>query len=112
MSNVDTDISKIISIHALRGEGDAAVKLFVHGFPISIHALRGEGDNSRRGSRWCRWGFLSTPSVGRATVAAAIPTTTAGFLSTPSVGRATVYCRRSPKMGAISIHALRGEGDA
>ena len=38
----------VISIHALRGEGDES---YVDGYPkeieISIHALRGEGDSNR-----------------------------------------------------------------
>ena len=34
------------------------------------------------------------------------------FQSTPSVGRATVTCRRVSRQACISIHALRGEGDA
>ena len=38
-----------ISIHALRGEGDAAKFVFVYADnDISIHALRGEGDSARR----------------------------------------------------------------
>ena len=79
---------------------------------ISIHALRGEGDSPRlsggaRGQHFYPrppWGgrpwearvllgdkkFLSTPSVGRATFAAATTNCTSSlFLSTPSVGRAT-----------------------
>ena len=38
---------KLISIHALRGEGDIAETLVSLGLSkISIHALRGEGDNA------------------------------------------------------------------
>ena len=33
------------------------------------------------------------------------------FQSTPSVGRATVFANTAPIVRAISIHALRGEGD-
>ena len=33
-----------ISIHALRGEGDAVLDKFAESDGISIHALRGEGD--------------------------------------------------------------------
>ena len=36
----------VISIHALRGEGDDNLKLGYGGTKISIHALRGEGDES------------------------------------------------------------------
>ena len=35
----------LISIHALRGEGDEMVSTFFRDLDISIHALRGEGDN-------------------------------------------------------------------
>ena len=123
---------------------------------ISIHALRGEGD-----TKSCErttglsyfyprppWGgrprhnlshqevtiFLSTPSVGRATVMDAKQALSYGnfyprppwggrlknaedlldeliFLSTPSVGRATYPLCRDQQNGRISIHALRGEGD-
>ena len=77
-----------ISIHALRGEGDVSTALSRTPLVISIHALRGEGDLDNILINIGRGKFQSTPSVGRATRI---------FLSTPS------YC--------ISIHALRGEGD-
>ena len=35
----------MISIHALREEGDIAEELPLQFFPISIHALREEGDD-------------------------------------------------------------------
>ena len=38
-----------------------------HKHIISIHALRGEGDARARAQSTKRWTFLSTPSVGRAT---------------------------------------------
>ena len=124
---------------------------------ISIHALRGEGDASWNGIRprlkyfYPRppWGgrphskfgvslprrFLSTPSVGRATLSCPaqntirllfLSTPSVGratnepltleqlreiFLSTPSVGRATPAGQRVELGVRISIHALRGEGD-
>ena len=56
---------------------------------ISIHALRGEGDP---GSIWQH----SRPLL---------------FLSTPSVGRATLDQWQLRHFDKISIHALRGEGD-
>ncbi len=37
----------MISIHALRGEGDVGKKIQKVGTDISIHALRGEGDDGR-----------------------------------------------------------------
>ena len=80
-----------ISIHALRGEGDIVRntgKRFE--YLISIHALRGEGDD------------VAVGGVG------VLP----GFLSTPSVGRATFVANGAPCAHVISIHALRGEGDS
>ena len=61
---------KIISIHALRVEGD----LHAHGVSrfsvrISIHALRVEGDNSALQPQCTFMVFLSTPSGWRATKA-------------------------------------------
>ena len=82
----------VISIHALRGEGDAVPArcyAVVHR-EISIHALRGEGDD-----------------IMLDISARALP-----FQSTPSVGRATKKSAPAVKPSEISIHALRGEGDA
>ena len=59
---------KIISIHALREEGDLAKFDEKTGdFEISIHALREEGDAQQRTSRLLVTKFLSTPSARRAT---------------------------------------------
>ena len=41
-------LEQMISIHALRGEGDEVCPLVFDAFGISIHALRGEGDLSER----------------------------------------------------------------
>ena len=38
-------VTRVISIHALRGEGDVDFRHFVIVKIISIHALRGEGDS-------------------------------------------------------------------
>ena len=57
--------------------------------------------------------FLSTPSARRATIAFSAPFgTPERFLSTPSARRATGQSRSGSKRQAISIHALREEGDA
>ena len=79
---------------------------------ISIHALRVEGDRRRRKKRreLCR--FLSTPSGWRATctplhACSQLPV----FLSTPSGWRATAAGGRAGDNINISIHALRVEGD-
>ena len=80
----------MISIHALREEGDlAAVIRVVRVCTISIHALREEGDAARPEQYKEHFLFLSTPSARRAT-------------------RAEV-AELLPQV--ISIHALREEGD-
>ena len=80
----------VISIHALREEGDAARLELCGTTTISIHALREEGDTLRRAAGHDRRQFLSTPSARRAT-----------FFNR------TIFRFRS----RISIHALREEGD-
>ena len=67
-SNAFTDFLRRISIHALRGEGDAYETLNnkVDAY-ISIHALRGEGDVDEFDKVRKFEIFQSTPSVGRAT---------------------------------------------
>ena len=103
----------LISIHALREEGDASgsssywwTSTFLStpsarratGLPqslgvvesISIHALREEGDRFQFFHK-IRFGvFLSTPSARRATCQlSSVPVALLRFLSTPSARRAT-----------------------
>ena len=102
----------MISIHALRGEGDAAAGQSGIARKISIHALRGEGDLPCCAAATAWSLFLSTPSVGRATSNwASASAASQRFLSTPSVGRATDIAFAAKHQFSISIHALRGEGD-
>ena len=79
---------------------------------ISIHALRVEGDKINIRSGAARMTFLSTPSGWRAT---GIPQQDlykmVEFLSTPSGWRATDRSSNENSDRAISIHALRVEGD-
>ena len=106
-----------ISIHALRGEGDALVAIMIlAALPISIHALRGEGDDrydkkeinkklnfnprppwgGRPRLPWVHytlyWYFNPRPPWG-----GRLPSQLVGvyfeelFQSTPSVGRATKF---------------------
>ena len=56
--------------------------------------------------------FQSTPSVGRATTPLWLGLNPYKFQSTPSVGRATTLNFPQLNKKMISIHALRGEGDA
>ena len=101
---------------------------------ISIHALREEGDATSATTRWTHLQFLSTPSARRATrhasrsqarrgisihalreegdlAGGAGEFLRVGFLSTPSARRATTDRRRQKPVLQISIHALREEGD-
>ena len=101
---------------------------------ISIHALREEGDDAGINTERLSWIFLSTPSARRATALlvkyivgekyfyprpprggrpAALWTLAeeAKFLSTPSARRATSIGSAQTHSSAISIHALREEGD-
>ena len=80
----------MISIHALREEGDATRDdSWTIEEDISIHALREEGDTELEAD-CCNAGI---------------------FLSTPSARRATSHGCLAPFRHAISIHALREEGD-
>ena len=78
---------------------------------ISIHALREEGDCTSRSAVGLSCQFLSTPSVRRATSSLAFTRPAVSFLSTPSVRRATTRREIVVENSAISIHALREEGD-
>ena len=123
-----------ISIHALREEGDlhepppqAAPSQFLStpsarratvcsvcthsAAEISIHALREEGDMQHRWKYLDRLRFLSTPSARRATFFLPRLRQHRQFLSTPSARRATHRRDQHPYPQAISIHALREEGD-
>ena len=79
----------LISIHALREEGDCLWPCQTPASAISIHALREEGD-------------LKTVSQDDIYTR---------FLSTPSARRATYYFNVPCRILWISIHALREEGD-
>ena len=123
-----------ISIHALREEGDDNIDISNTKRLISIHALREEGDFRPDAGGKREYRFLSTPSARRATLAVIIVSSIFKFLSTPSARRATTanqrqessytnFYPRPPRGGrplselqnimlrAISIHALREEGD-
>ena len=82
--------AKIISIHALRGEGDQADKIVQRYTAISIHALRGEGD-----LRGC-----ALQSTAKEISIHALR----GEGDLDDDGENEDY-------ECISIHALRGEGD-
>ena len=78
---------------------------------ISIHALREEGDALRVSSNTASKYFYPRPPRGGRLASVALMVRHMGFLSTPSARRATHSVLRDPEHGAISIHALREEGD-
>ena len=101
---------------------------------ISIHALREEGDLFDDVFIFISFLFLSTPSARRATIcgfesmlliinfyprpprggrpeSGYTLTEVSVFLSTPSARRATILIEVDGKTVVISIHALREEGD-
>ena len=81
----------VISIHALREEGDGPIRVGnLSDIEISIHALREEGDRTAHGISNAAYRFLSTPSARRATGA------DEGIRQAQAI---------------FSIHALREEGD-
>ena len=81
----------MISIHALRGEGDGIKGSITQALGgISIHALRGEGDPDLAQELAAKWeNFYPRPPWG-------------GRREQPTASTTTEE---------ISIHALRGEGD-
>ena len=102
---------------------------------ISIHALREEGDQVKCKSIFGIRVFLSTPSARRATIVdhvdflpyfyfyprpprggrplcgGVVQNLDNSFLSTPSARRATAVKAAADLLFGISIHALREEGD-
>ena len=79
---------------------------------ISIHALRGEGDAMSISENISTTYFNPRPPWGgRHDLHYGSELFDAKFQSTPSVGRATTAFQMSSFSSAISIHALRGEGD-
>ena len=80
---------------------------------ISIHALRGEGDKTYHLFCIILGDFNPRPPWGGRPQPSGFPSLSRSFQSTPSVGRATFKIGREiGKYIGISIHALRGEGDA
>ena len=102
----------VISIHALREEGDLTSRLSDLEQQISIHALREEGD-PRASASSCRKSsnFYPRPPRGGRPHSSTVRLSGGAFLSTPSARRATnaALCHRQSHL--ISIPALREEGD-
>ena len=102
-----------ISIHALRGEGDAGAAAFIsYSQRISIHALRGEGDSGNILWASCYRNFNPRPPWGGRPFASSL----SGCRMLHFNPRPPWGGRRRSSLSAcaafrISIHALRGEGD-
>ena len=132
---MQADFHAVISIHALREEGDKDREPERDRLEISIHALREEGDTKPsqssgrhmyfyprppRGGRRCmersgacQWSaFLSTPSARRATLQNnCCEVSIMNFYPRPPRGGRRQARRSGAGCTAISIHALREEGD-
>ena len=78
---------------------------------ISIHALREEGDHGRRLRPRSSLNFYPRPPRGGRLILGSLGFLGFLFLSTPSARRATPSRKAEDMTNAISIHALREEGD-
>ena len=102
---------QLISIHALREEGDGLSCLFQQGEFISIHALREEGDPFSRRTPGNNTRFLSTPSARRATDEQFVLLLSHGISIHALREEGDPGLVRHHPYDHISIHALREEGD-
>ena len=101
----------LISIHALREEGDYCAPAYSKNLLISIHALREEGDVKCLHLRNITKYFYPRPPRGGRRIIISTNPPGLSFLSTPSARRATVVDQIIDIIHLISIHALREEGD-
>ena len=100
-----------ISIHALREEGDQ-LRINVAGRHLYFYPRPPRGGRRQQPYKIsCPQGFLSTPSARRATTADGGFDAREIFLSPPSARRATPKNENVYLCNAISIPALREEGD-
>ena len=103
----------MISIHALREEGDIFPPALQGLNAISIHALREEGDDDFADADETPEIFLSTPSARRATQSPrARAHVDKDFYPRPPRGGRHKLVEQRPRRHYISIHALREEGDS
>ena len=105
------DVLRLISIHALREEGDAVSCSLVL-MPCYFYPRPPRGGRQRvhpNGSRAAH--FYPRPPRGGRLEEQVENNSTDVFLSTPSARRATLRGGRTGLQPAISIHALREEGD-
>ena len=90
---------------AAKGQGNIHVQ-------ISIHALREEGDQDTETGEIYKGDFYPRPPRGGRRDSETNGSKTIKFLSTPSARRATKIWGMGNIIIAISIHALREEGDS
>ena len=103
----------MISIHALRVEGDAFAHLRRDPVPYFYPRPPGGGRHEGPENEQIEYLFLSTPSGWRATASLKrLYCFGVLFLSTPSGWRATSQLANQVFKCDISIHALRVEGDS
>ena len=84
----------LISIHALREEGDANQRRVILTYEISIHALREEGDTSSVSLAAAAFYFYPRPPRGGRPRSSSSLNLSRIFLSTPSARRATIFSTR------------------
>ena len=101
-----------ISIHALREEGDTKSTHFVDipGIFLSTPSARRATTTRIMKSQWISYFYPRPPRGGRQRDDLAL-LAVYRFLSTPSARRATTIISAQYGFEAISIHALREEGD-
>ena len=106
------DLAAVISIHALREEGDCPPSRALSASPNFYPRPPRGGRPSGTSPKAARKLFLSTPSARRATKTRYKSEINQWrFLSTPSARRATFLVDLEALLLQISIHALREEGD-
>ena len=106
-------LALVISIHALREEGDSrrCGSTSTSG-SISIHALREEGDATSSTATTARSNFYPRPPRGGRPWSMTSSTSTSNFYPRPPRGGRPVIEPFFEDGFVISIHALREEGDA
>ena len=108
--NLRLRCAEFLSTPSARRATDAAKKFFA--LPIiSIHALREEGDNTDQRKMNVARHFYPRPPRGGRRYHTEYQLGIEEFLSTPSARRATQWCVLTRRTSKISIHALREEGD-
>ena len=105
-----TTMSRFLSTPSAR-RATKLPKLSSDWIKISIHALREEGDPACSARSSAGYHFYPRPPRGGRLNCPNCPATGSKFLSTPSARRATQRARHDRRLGIISIHALREEGD-